>query len=40
MAQTSLESDMVFSDDGGEHQLATVSGDATKGYTAALTLAA
>jgi hypothetical protein len=29
---------MVFGDDGGIHQLATMSGDASAGYTATLTL--
>jgi hypothetical protein len=29
---------MVFGDDGGIHQLATMSGDASKGYVAALTI--
>jgi hypothetical protein len=29
---------MVFADDGAIHQLATMSGDAGKGYTAALTI--
>lgn len=38
MGQLSLESDNVFSDDGGASQLATVSGDATSGYTVALTV--
>ena len=31
-----LTSDNVFGDDGGIFQIATVSGDVTKGYTAAL----
>lgn len=39
LAQTSLERDNVFSDDGGEHQLATVTGSVSAGYTASLTLA-
>jgi hypothetical protein len=34
----SLSNDNVFGDDGGIHQLATMSGDATRGYTAALTI--
>lgn len=38
LASTSLMSDMVFSDDGGIHQLATMSGSAGAGYTAALTI--
>ena len=39
LSQLSLESDMVFSDDGAAHQMATMTGDATSGYTAALTVA-
>jgi protocatechuate 3,4-dioxygenase beta subunit len=38
IAQTSLTTDLVFSDDGGIHQLATMSGDVSQGYTAALTI--
>ena len=38
LSQTSLTSDNVFSDDGAIHQLATMSGDAAGGYTAALTI--
>ncbi|WP_353953583.1 intradiol ring-cleavage dioxygenase [Knoellia sp. S7-12] len=38
MSQTSLTSDMVFGDDGGIHQLATVTGDAASGYVANLTI--
>lgn len=38
LAQTSLASDNVFGDDGGIHQIATMSGDVTAGYTAALTI--
>jgi protocatechuate 3,4-dioxygenase beta subunit len=38
LAQTSLTRDMVFGDDGGIHQLATVTGDAAGGYTANLTI--
>jgi protocatechuate 3,4-dioxygenase beta subunit len=38
LAQTSLTSDMVFGNDGGIHQLATVTGNATDGYVAALTV--
>ncbi|SDP05497.1 Dioxygenase [Pedococcus dokdonensis] len=34
LAQTSLTSDNVFGDDGGIHQLATVTGNATDGYVA------
>jgi protocatechuate 3,4-dioxygenase beta subunit len=39
LSQLSLATDNVFSDDGGIHQIATMSGDAASGYTAALTLA-
>ena len=39
VARTSLTSDMVFGDDGGIHQLATMSGSASSGYTASLTVA-
>jgi len=39
LAQTSLEGDNVFGDDGGEHQLATVTGSVSAGYTASLILA-
>jgi protocatechuate 3,4-dioxygenase beta subunit len=38
LSSTSLTSDMVFGDDGGIHQLASMSGDASSGYTAALTI--
>ena len=38
LSQVSLAGDMVFGDDGGIHQLATMSGDPTGGYTAALTI--
>jgi protocatechuate 3,4-dioxygenase beta subunit len=38
MAQTSLTSDNVFGNDGGVHQLATVTGSASKGYVASLTV--
>ncbi|HEY9377857.1 MAG TPA: intradiol ring-cleavage dioxygenase [Jiangellaceae bacterium] len=38
MAQTSLETDMVFSD-GVDQQLATMTGDVSPGFTAALALA-
>ncbi|WP_026924480.1 hypothetical protein [Glycomyces arizonensis] len=38
LAQVSLDGDNVFSDDGGESQLATVSGDAAGGYTVSLTV--
>jgi protocatechuate 3,4-dioxygenase beta subunit len=38
LSQVSLAGDNVFGDDGGIHQIATMSGDATGGYTAALTI--
>jgi protocatechuate 3,4-dioxygenase beta subunit len=38
LASTSLAQDMVFGDDGGIHQLASMSGSASAGYTAALTI--
>ncbi|WP_392541893.1 intradiol ring-cleavage dioxygenase [Oryzobacter telluris] len=38
LGRTSLTGDMVFGDDGGIHQLATVTGDATSGYVANLTI--
>ncbi|KQM82640.1 intradiol ring-cleavage dioxygenase [Agromyces sp. Leaf222] len=38
MAQTSLASDNVFSDDGGIHQIANMSGSVAAGYAAALTI--
>lgn len=38
MAQVSLTRDNVFGDDGGVHQLATVTGSVAKGYTANLTI--
>ncbi len=38
LSSISLTSDNVFGDDGGIHQLATVSGDTSTGYTAALTV--
>jgi hypothetical protein len=38
LSQVSLAGDMVFGDDGGIHQLATMSGDPSEGYTAALTI--
>ena len=38
LAQTSLTSDNVFGDDGGALQLAAVTGDTAKGYTATLTV--
>jgi protocatechuate 3,4-dioxygenase beta subunit len=36
LAQITLESDNIFSDDGGESQMGTVSGDVANGYTVAL----
>ena len=38
LSQLSLQRDNVFGDDGGIHQLATMSGSASGGYTAALTI--
>jgi len=38
LAQTSLASDNVFGDDQGIHQLASMSGSVSAGYTAALTI--
>ena len=38
LAQLSLQRDNVFGDDGGIHQLATMSGNVSSGYTAALTV--
>lgn len=38
LAQVSLSSDGVFGDDGGVHQVATMSGDVSGGYVAALTV--
>ena len=38
LAQTSLTSDNVFGNDGGVYQLATVTGNATYGYVANLTI--
>jgi protocatechuate 3,4-dioxygenase beta subunit len=38
LAATSLAKDMVFGDDGGIHQIASMSGSASQGYTAALTI--
>ena len=38
LAQVSLQRDNVFGDDGGIHQLATMSGSTSSGYTAALTI--
>ncbi|HET6967508.1 MAG TPA: intradiol ring-cleavage dioxygenase [Ornithinibacter sp.] len=39
LARTSLARDMVFGDDGGIHQLATVTGNTNAGYVANLTIA-
>ena len=39
LARTSLTSDMVFGDDGGIHQIASMTGGVQEGYTAALTIA-
>lgn len=39
LSRVSLESDNVFSDDGGALQLASVTGDASSGYQVALTVA-
>ncbi|GAA2130492.1 intradiol ring-cleavage dioxygenase [Glycomyces algeriensis] len=36
LAQITLESDNIFSDDGGESQMGTVSGDVANGYTVTL----
>ncbi|GAB6858852.1 intradiol ring-cleavage dioxygenase [Microbacterium xylanilyticum] len=38
LSQTSLTSDNVFGDDGGALQLAAVTGDTSRGYTASLTV--
>ncbi|WP_243073741.1 intradiol ring-cleavage dioxygenase [Microbacterium sp. SS28] len=38
LSQISLQSDMVFGEDGGIHQLATMSGSVSEGYRAALTI--
>jgi protocatechuate 3,4-dioxygenase beta subunit len=38
LAQVSLESDNVFSDDGGQSQLGNVTGDVENGYTVELTV--
>ncbi|MTD14055.1 3,4-dioxygenase subunit beta [Nakamurella sp. YIM 132087] len=37
LSQITLQSDNVFGDDAGIHQIGTVSGDVTSGYTASLT---
>ncbi|MDN5711793.1 intradiol ring-cleavage dioxygenase [Brevibacterium sp. BDJS002] len=36
LSNVSLDDDNVFGDDGGEHQMATISGDTDKGYVASL----
>jgi protocatechuate 3,4-dioxygenase beta subunit len=36
LAQLSIDTDMVFRDDGAVHEMATVTGNATDGYTLAL----
>ncbi|UJP09301.1 hypothetical protein L2X99_12765 [Microbacterium sp. KUDC0406] len=38
-SQVTLTGDNVFSDDGGIHQIATMTGSIADGYTAALTIA-
>ncbi|KJK10715.1 3,4-dioxygenase subunit beta [Terrabacter sp. 28] len=38
LSRVSLQSDNVFGDDGGAQQVATMSGSASTGYTAALTI--
>ncbi|MET0303787.1 MAG: hypothetical protein ABW040_07030, partial [Microbacteriaceae bacterium] len=38
-SQISLQSDNVFGDDGGIHQIATMAGSVSAGYTASLTIA-
>ena len=38
LAQVSLQSDMVFGDDGGIHELGTITGDVSSGMTVALTV--
>ena len=38
VSQVSLASDNVFGDDQGIHQIASMSGSAVNGYTAALTI--
>jgi protocatechuate 3,4-dioxygenase beta subunit len=38
LSRLSLATDNVFRDDGGVHQLATITGDASAGYVAALTV--
>jgi hypothetical protein len=38
LARVSLDRDMVFADDGGVSQLATMTGDVDRGFTATLTV--
>lgn len=38
LSQTSLTQDMVFGDDGGIHQIASMAGSVAAGYTASLTV--
>jgi protocatechuate 3,4-dioxygenase beta subunit len=38
LAELTLATDMVFGEDGGIHQIATMTGSASAGYTAALTI--
>ena len=38
LSRLSLQTDMVFADDGGIHQLGTMSGDVAKGYGVSLTV--
>jgi protocatechuate 3,4-dioxygenase beta subunit len=38
LSEVTLETDNVFGDDGGEHQLGTVTGSVTDGYVATLTV--
>ena len=38
LSQTSLSQDMVFGDDGGIHQIASMAGSVASGYTASLTI--
>lgn len=38
LSELTLAGDMVFGDDGGIHQIATMTGSAAAGYTAALTI--
>ena len=38
LSQVSLQRDNVFGNDAGIHQIATMSGDTSSGYTAALTI--